>query len=86
MKETFFPEKTQFILEAQKNGQKLLELVAILKLLAARPSEKIERALADWIAYSFARIEKETPLIPLATTTTQAWMIYIYSLKSPVSK
>lgn len=63
------PDRTQFILEAQRNGQKLLELLAILKLLAARPSDKIESALADWVAYSFTRIEKESPLLPPGTTT-----------------
>jgi hypothetical protein len=63
------PERTQFILEAQKNGQRLLELLSILKLLAARPSDKMESALADWVAYSFTRIEKESPLLPPGTTT-----------------
>jgi hypothetical protein len=63
------PVRTQFILEAQKNGQRLLELLSILKLLAVRPSDKMESALADWVAYSFTRVERESPLYPPGTTT-----------------
>jgi hypothetical protein len=37
----------------------------MLKIVEARPSEEIEKALADWIAFTFTkRIREEAPIIP----------------------
>jgi hypothetical protein len=58
------PERTQFILESTKNEERLLEFLSMLKIAIARPSEHIEKALADWIAFTFAKkIREEAPLI-----------------------
>jgi hypothetical protein len=36
----------------------------MLRVAAARPSEEIEKALADWIAFTFSkRIREEAPII-----------------------
>ena len=58
------PERAQFILESTKNEERLLEFLTMLKIAIARPSEYIEKALADWIAFTFAKkIREEAPLI-----------------------
>lgn len=58
------PQKDMFILEIQKNETRLAELLAILKLATVKSSEQIEKALADWVAFTFSnRIREEAPLI-----------------------
>jgi hypothetical protein len=68
------PERTQFLLESQRNGARLLELLSILKIVAARPSETLERALADWVAhtYSSAATGVDAPLLPPGVATRGA--------------
>jgi hypothetical protein len=59
------PERTKFILEITKNDERMLEFLAILRVAIARPSEQIEKALADWIAFTFTkRMREEAPIIP----------------------
>ena len=59
------PERANFILEIHRNEERLLEFLAMLKIGIARPSEQIEKALADWVAFTFAkRIREEAPIIP----------------------
>ena len=59
------PERAQFILEVHKNEERLLEFLALLRIAIARPSEQIEKSLADWIAFTFIkRIRNEAPIIP----------------------
>jgi hypothetical protein len=56
--------RDQFILEAHRNEERLLEFLTLLKIIEARPSEEIEKALADWIAFTFTkRIREEAPII-----------------------
>jgi hypothetical protein len=58
-------QRDTFILEIQKNESRLVELLSMLKLAAAHPSEKIEEAIADWIAYTYTKkIREEAPIIP----------------------
>ncbi|MFZ0510298.1 MAG: hypothetical protein WAM14_01720 [Candidatus Nitrosopolaris sp.] len=57
------PERAKFILETHKSDERLLEFLAMLRI--ARPSEKIEESLADWVAFTFTkRIREEAPIIP----------------------
>ena len=57
--------REQFILEAHRNEERLLEFSTMLKIAQIRPSEEIEKALGDWIALNFAkRIREEAPIIP----------------------
>lgn len=59
------PLREQFILEAHRNEERLLEFSTMLKIAQIRPSEEIEKALGDWIALNFAkRIREEAPIIP----------------------
>jgi hypothetical protein len=59
------PEKTMFILESLKSGERLIEFLAIIRVALARPSERIEKALEDWVAYTFSKkIPDEAPIIP----------------------
>lgn len=59
------PERSKFILEVTKNEERLLEFLAILRIAIARPSEEIEKALSDWIAFTFTkRLREEAPIIP----------------------
>jgi hypothetical protein len=53
-----------FILEVQKSESRLVELLSMLKLAAAHPSETIEQAIADWIAFTYTKkIREEAPVI-----------------------
>lgn len=57
-------ERSKFILEVTKNEERLLEFLAILRIAIARPSQEIERALSDWIAFTFTkRLREEAPII-----------------------
>jgi hypothetical protein len=57
-------QRDTFILEIQKNESRLVELLSMLKLAAAHPSDKIEEAIADWIAFTYAKkIREEAPII-----------------------
>lgn len=57
-------ERDRFILEIHRNEERLLEFLAMLRVALARPSEKIEQALADWIAFTFTKkIINEAPII-----------------------
>jgi len=59
------PIRDQFILEAHRNEERLLEFLTMLRIAQTRPSEEIEKALADWIAFTFTkRIREEAPIIP----------------------
>jgi len=59
------PERTKFILETHKSDERLLEFLAILRIAIARPSDEIEKALSDWIAFTFIkRLREEAPIIP----------------------
>lgn len=59
------PQREMFILEAQKSESRLVELLVMLKLAAAHPSETIEQAIADWIAFTYTKkIREEAPVIP----------------------
>jgi hypothetical protein len=59
------PERAKFILETHKSDERLLEFLAMLRIAIARPSEKIEQSLADWVAFTFTkRIREEAPIIP----------------------
>jgi hypothetical protein len=58
------PERSTFILEITKNEERLLEFLTIIKIASINPSEKIEKALADWIAHTFKRLRNDSPLIP----------------------
>jgi hypothetical protein len=59
------PERTQFILEAHKNEERLLEFLSMLRVALARPSEQLEKALANWIAFTFTKnLREEAPIIP----------------------
>ncbi len=59
------PEKTMFLLEAHRSEERLLEFLSIIRVALARPSEKIEQALEDWIAFTFTKkIRDEAPIIP----------------------
>lgn len=58
------PERVQFILEAHKNEERLLEFLALLRIAIIRPSEQIEKLLADWIAFTFTnRIRQDIPIM-----------------------
>jgi hypothetical protein len=58
-------ERSKFILEITKNEERLLEFLAMLRIAIVRPSEEIEKALADWIAFTFTkRLREEAPIIP----------------------
>ncbi|HEY7571951.1 MAG TPA: hypothetical protein VH796_11345 [Nitrososphaeraceae archaeon] len=58
-------QRDTFILEIQKNESRLVELLSMLKLAAAHPSERIEEAIADWIAFTYTKkIREEAPIIP----------------------
>lgn len=59
------PERAKFILETHRTDERLLEFLAMLRIAIARPSEDIEKALADWVAFTFAkRLREEAPIIP----------------------
>jgi len=59
------PIRDQFILEAHRNEERLLEFLALLRVAMARPSEEIEKSLADWIAFTFTKkMRDEAPIIP----------------------
>jgi hypothetical protein len=59
------PEKTMFLLEAHRSEERLLEFLSMIRVALARPSEKIEQALEDWVAFTFAKkIREEAPIIP----------------------
>jgi hypothetical protein len=59
------PERGAFIIEVHRNQERLMEFLAMLRIALARPSEKIEQALADWIAFTFTKkIREEAPIIP----------------------
>jgi len=58
------PERA-FILEITKNQKGCWSFLALLRVALVRPSEKIEQALADWIAFTFTKkIPEEAPIIP----------------------
>jgi hypothetical protein len=58
-------DRSKFILEVTKNEERLLEFIAILKIAIARPSPEIEKALSDWIAFTFTkRLKEEAPIVP----------------------
>lgn len=43
----------------------MIEFLALLRIALVRSSEEIEKALADWIAFTFMkRLMDETPIIP----------------------
>jgi hypothetical protein len=59
------PIRDQFILEAHRNEERLLEFLTMLRIAQTRPSEEIEKALADWIAFTFVKkLREEAPIIP----------------------
>lgn len=59
------PERARFILETHRSDERLLEFLSILRIAIARPSEDIEKALADWVAFTFTkRLRDEAPIIP----------------------
>lgn len=58
------PERAKFILETHRSDERLLEFLAMLRIAIARPSEEIEKALADWVAFTFTkRLREEAPII-----------------------
>lgn len=58
-------ERSKFILDITKNEERIIEFLAILRVAISRSSEGIEKALADWIAFTFAkRLREEAPIIP----------------------
>jgi hypothetical protein len=47
-----------------RHAERLLEFLTILRIAQTRPSDEIEKALADWIAFTFTkRIREEAPII-----------------------
>jgi hypothetical protein len=58
-------ERSKFILDVTKNEERIIEFLAMLRVAIARSSEEIEKALADWIAFTFTkRLREEAPIIP----------------------